>query len=357
MHEQYLLAALEQAKLGQGLCAPNPCVGAVAVQNGIIIAQAWHRGAGTSHAEQLLLAQIPPKLPGVRLYITLEPCNHWGKTPPCVEAIINYGIEEVVFAFSDPNPLVAQNHSSRILQEQGIRVIHNPLAEIDSFYKSYSYWTRTHKPRVTVKLAQTLDGKIGRLSGERVILSNAQCAEFTHNLRAATDVILTTARTIKADNPQLNVRLSSIKRSKSVAIIDSCLDLSENARIFSSAIHCHVYYVENKAQKRVYPNSTLYPMPEENGCMDLNAVLSHLGKLGCHDVFVEAGGALFRSLHEQGLVHRTYLYLVPVNLGEAAVPAYLQNSLFDRKHSVSWQQMGDNMILCMDWQEDEYLQG
>lgn len=106
MHEQFLLAALEQAKLGRGFCAPNPSVGAVAVQNGNIIAQAWHRGAGTPHAEQLLLSQIPPQTPGVTLYVTLEPCNHWGKTPPCVDAIINHGIEEVVFPILIQTPLL-----------------------------------------------------------------------------------------------------------------------------------------------------------------------------------------------------------------------------------------------------------
>ena len=133
MHEKFLLAALEQAELGQGLCAPNPSVGAVAVQNGNIIAQAWHKGSGTPHAEQLLLAQIAPKTPGVSLYITLEPCTHWGKTPPCVDAIIEHGIEQVFFAYLDPNPLVAQNNSAKKLEAQGIQATHIPLPVIDAF--------------------------------------------------------------------------------------------------------------------------------------------------------------------------------------------------------------------------------
>ena len=151
MHKKFLLAALEQARLGQGFCAPNPCVGAVAVQNGIIIAQACHRGAGTPHAEQLLLAQIPPKTPGVSLYISLEPCNHWGRTPPCVDAIINHGIEQVIFAYLDPNPVVAKNNSSERLRAHGIKVTHYPVEEITEFYKSYTQWTLTRKPRVRLK--------------------------------------------------------------------------------------------------------------------------------------------------------------------------------------------------------------
>ena len=195
MHEKFLLAHLNKPSLDKDLCAPNPSVGAVAVQNGNIIAQAYHQGAGTPHAEQLLLAQIPPKTPGISLYITLEPCNHWGKTPPCVDAIIEYGIEEVYFSYLDPNPLVHEIilQINYVPRDKGNSF---PLDEINEFYQSYTHWTLTKKPRVTVKIAQTLDGKIGHAAGDRLILSNSLCAQFTHQMRAATDVILTTARTI-----------------------------------------------------------------------------------------------------------------------------------------------------------------
>ena len=139
MHKQFLLAALKQAELGKGQCAPNPSVGAIAVRNGIIIAQDWHRGAGSLHAEQLLLAQFPPKTPGVSVYITLEPCNHWGRTPPCIDALIEHGVEQVFFAFRDPNPLVAKKDVFALLGAHGIKVSHSPLPEIDEFYQSYFF--------------------------------------------------------------------------------------------------------------------------------------------------------------------------------------------------------------------------
>jgi diaminohydroxyphosphoribosylaminopyrimidine deaminase/5-amino-6-(5-phosphoribosylamino)uracil reductase len=353
MHEQFLLAALEQAHLGRGLCAPNPSVGAVAVQNGIIIAQAWHRGAGTPHAEPLLLAQITPNTPGISVYVTLEPCNHWGRTPPCVEALINHGIERVVFGFLDPNPIVSENDSSSQLRAQGIEVIHLPLPAIDSFYKSYAYWTLTKKPKVTVKMAQSFDGKIGRIGAERLILSNSLCAEFTHQMRAASDVLLTSARTIHLDNPKLNVRLHNAEQAKPVAIIDSHLSLDLNARIFSTASHCHIYH--NGSQKTLYPNSTHYIMPYKNGAMDLRAIINHLGELGFHDLWVEAGGSIFSALHEQGLVNRTYLYIVPTSLGQSDISAYQRSGIFDKPHTTSWNVMGDNMIACLDWQEDVCL--
>lgn len=355
MHEQFLLAALEQAKLGRGFCAPNPSVGAVAVQNGNIIAQAWHRGAGTPHAEQLLLSQITPQTPGVKLYVTLEPCNHWGKTPPCVDAIIRHGIEEVIFSYFDPNPIVAKNNTTAQLHEHGIQVAHVPMTIIDEFYKSYAYWTVTHKPRVTVKIAQTLDGKIGRSVGERVILSNRLCEQFTHQMRAASDVILTSAKTVQRDNPRMNVRLDDQEIAKPVAIIDRNLSLPDDAKIFSTAKHCHIYHQPQVSQEKIYPNSTHYAMPLKNGFMDLNAVIIHLGELGYHDVWVEAGGAIFSTLHLEGLVHRTYLYIVPQSLGDQAISAYQQHGLFERAHTVSWHAMGDNMIACLDWQEDECL--
>ncbi|WP_133137354.1 bifunctional diaminohydroxyphosphoribosylaminopyrimidine deaminase/5-amino-6-(5-phosphoribosylamino)uracil reductase RibD [Legionella rowbothamii] len=352
MHKKFLLAALEQARLGLGFCAPNPCVGAVAVQNGNIIAQASHRGAGTPHAEPLLLAQIPPKTPGISLYISLEPCNHWGRTPPCVDAIINHGgIEHVIFAYSDPNPIVTQNNSSEKLRAQGIKVTYYPVDEITEFYKSYTHWILTRKPRITVKMAHTLNGKIGRSVGARVMLSNSLCGEFTHQKRAEADVILTSARTIHLDNPKLNVRLGNEERAKPIAIIDRQLTLNKEASIFSTAAHCHIYHCDER--QVTYPNSSMHLMPMMEGGMNLAAVIQHLGELGYHDVWVEAGGAIFSALHHEGLVHRTYLYLVPTILEPNAISAYQQKEIFNRPHTVSWKAMGDNMIACIDWQEGQ----
>jgi diaminohydroxyphosphoribosylaminopyrimidine deaminase/5-amino-6-(5-phosphoribosylamino)uracil reductase len=357
MHEQFLLAALEQARLGRGYCAPNPCVGAVAVHNGRIIAQAFHHGMGTPHAEQLLLTQLPPKMPGISLYVTLEPCNHWGKTPPCVKEISNYGIEHVFFACYDPNPLVAANDSTAQLKQLGIQVTHIPLKEIDAFYESYIHWTKTKKPFVTVKIAQSFDGKIGRLHGERLILSNALCAQFTHSMRAETDVIITSAKTIKADNPQLNARLNGLDRPKRLAIIDTHLSLTQNEQVFSTATECLLYHkagleLSSKQSFASKSKVSYYPMPTQGEQIDLHALISHLGMLGYHDVLVEAGGAVFSTLHQEGLVDRTYLYMVPIDIGEGeSVSAYQKKGLFTRKHRISWHAMQDNMIACMDWLE------
>lgn len=352
MHEQYLLAALNQAKLGRGICAPNPSVGAVAVHKGNIIAQAWHRGSGTPHAEQLVLEQLPKNISEISLYVTLEPCNHWGKTPPCVDAIIQYGIKRVVYAYRDPNPIIITNNTPRLLNEHGIEVFHYPLPAIDDFYQSYRYWTLTNKPWVTVKLAQSLDGKIAGPQGTRVQLSNEACAKFTHQQRRQSDVILTTARTINQDDPLLNVRLSGTEETKAIAIIDSRGIVNPEANVFSTAKHCHIFHGEQCAPSLRHSNSTYYAMPATKGLLDLSAIISQLGKLGYHDVWVEAGGTLFSALHLAQLVNKTYLYIVPKVLGESAVSAYHHVDMFNSACHVTWQSMGDNMVASLDWATD-----
>lgn len=350
MHKAFMIAALEAARLGRGSCSPNPAVGAVLVHENTIVARSWHEGAGMPHAEQRLLAEVEGNIKGMTLYVTLEPCNHWGKTPPCVSGIIDRGISRVVFGFSDPNPLVSKNNTPRILRESGIEVIHCPLPEIDDFYKSYDHWTKTKKPWLTAKIAQSLDGKIGMLEA-RVLISNTQCQQFTHRQRKHTDIILTTAKTIIADNPLLNVRIEEKEEKKPVAILDRRLSLPMDTKIFRNAAHCHVYYDAKIAIEKRIDNCSYHALPVIDDRLDLKGLMEHLGGLGFHDVWVEAGGTLFTALHQEGLVQTTYLYIAPVVLGSHAINGYLSPSQFNRPFKILWQIMADNVIACIQWQE------
>ena len=350
MHEQFLLAALDQAWLGRGSCAPNPSVGAVAVHNGQIIAQTWHRGAGTPHAEQLLLDELPKNLSDITLYVTLEPCNHWGKTPPCVDAIIHYGISQVVFGYQDPNPTVLANNTTKLLTDKGIKVIHCPLPAIDAFYQSYQHWTLMHKPWVTAKIAQSIDGKIAGVEGLPVQLSNVECANFTHQQRLHSDLILTSARTVNRDNPRLNVRLKSHSISKPVAILDTHLTLNPEVSVLKDASHCHIYYDQRYPKPINNEKCTYHGMPTQGGQLDLVAVINHLGALGFHDVWVEVGGVLFSALHKAGLVNKTYIYVSLVVLGDDAVSAYHQPNMFNQARQLNWQVMGDNVLASIEWE-------
>lgn len=349
MHDFFLAEALRYAHLGRGQCAPNPSVGALAVQHHQIIAHGWHAGAGYAHAEKNVLDQFPANTPGVTLYVTLEPCNHWGRTPPCVDAIVQHGIERVVYAYLDPNPVVRTNKTHDFLTEKGVEVVYCPLPEIDRFYESYRHWTLTHTPWVTVKLAQSLDGKIAHAHGVRCTLSNEACATFTHQQRLHTDVILTTARTVHHDNPLLNARVAGKTVGKTVAILDRALTLAPDANVFTHAASCLIYH--DKCQKAP-PDDTLRTYhgvdADENG-LDLEAVLLDLGARGHHDVWVEAGGTLFRALHHEKRVQRTYLYLVPRCLGESSLSAYACEDFFQQAHSVQWHPMDDNQMLQLDW--------
>lgn len=336
--------------MGRGKCSPNPSVGAIAVKDKAIIAQAWHHGAGKSHAEQLLLTKFPEYTPGVTLYVTLEPCNHWGKTPPCVDAIIRHGIERVVYAYNDPNPIVSLNKTPLLLREKGIEVIHYPVAEIAEFYKSYNYWTITNKPWVTAKIAQTLNGKIAPFGGKKVMLSNVMCQDFTHLQRLYSDVILTTATTINIDNPLLNARVDGVAQAKHLAIIDAKLELNMNSKAIVGAEVCHIFYDKSLALSKNHANCIYHGLEVTNGKFDLEEIICHLGKIGYHDVWVEAGGKLFTALHKAKLVQKTYIYIVPALLEDNAINAYTSTGLFDTLKSISWHTMGDNMMAIIDWE-------
>lgn len=349
MHNQFMRQAFQNACLGRGLCAPNPSVGAVLVSDNQVIREAYHKGAGNAHAEQLVLEQLEKSLRPATLYVTLEPCNHWGRTPPCVQAIIEAGIQRVVYAYADPNPIVAANNTPEQLRAAGIEVLHYPLPEIDAFYQSYTYWTKTKKPWVTVKMAQSIDGKIAGSGGQRCQLSNEICAAFTHEHRKNTDCILTTAQTIKADNPYFTARINGSVWRKAVAILDRQLTLTPKYHVFDEAKNSALFYDKNLPLGREYDNCRYYPVSVSPKGLNLEEVLSHLGQNGVHDLWVEAGGVLFTALHEQGLVHRTYLYLVPKVLGDDAIKGYHSAGLLSAPHRLHWQEAGDNMIACFDW--------
>ena len=159
-HEFFLREALKEAKKRRGFCAPHPSVGAVVVQKGQIVGSSYHDGPGHAHAEARLLGSIPPNLKDLYLYVTLEPCNHWGKMPPCVKAIIDYGVKAVVYAYSDPHIHIPENVTPEILEKQGIQVIYHPIPEIDEFYHSYHYWVKHQMPVITAKWAQSFNSKV-----------------------------------------------------------------------------------------------------------------------------------------------------------------------------------------------------
>ncbi|MDX2164227.1 MAG: bifunctional diaminohydroxyphosphoribosylaminopyrimidine deaminase/5-amino-6-(5-phosphoribosylamino)uracil reductase RibD [Gammaproteobacteria bacterium] len=324
--QDYLRLALNLAQKWKGFCAPNPSVGAIVVKNGEVIAEGEHLGAGHPHAEVVALNHVEKDIDGATLYVTLEPCCHWGKTPPCTERIMQSGIRRVVYGFCDPNPQVS-GAGDKTLQELGVDCHYVQLPEIDEFYESYAWWWKNKKPWVTAKLAISLDGKIAGKNGEPISITGQELKQFTHEWRKRSDAILTTARTIISDDPSLNARLYGEVIPKSVYIIDRNLEIPVSAKIFQTA-----------KDVRVFQNESLSEMLEK------------IAEDGVHDLWVEAGGQLFTSLLTEKLVQRAFVYVAPKIIGKGGVEGFIsEQNIFRNAKDIRWENYGADVVCEMRW--------
>ncbi len=325
-HTQYMMQALALAQIRRGFCAPNPAVGAVVVKGDEVIAEGYHMAPGQPHAEVNALAKLSDEQSrDAIVYVTLEPCCHQGRTPPCVDLLIQKGVKAVYYGFRDPNPLVA-GQGAKQLQAAGVTCQFLPLPEVTAFYQSYAYWHQYRRPWVTAKIALSLDGKIAGANGEPVAITGPELQQYTHQCRKKSDAILTTIATVLCDNPQLNVRLAGETISKPVYILDSRLRFPMDAQLLSTAASITLLYLDdgNNTLKNSLSTHSIrcVPIPAKHGKISLQAVLEYIGQDGVHDLWVEAGGTCFQALLSEGLVHRALIYQSLKWLGEAAQPAF-----------------------------------
>lgn len=316
----HLLSALELARERRGFCAPNPAVGAVIVKDGCVIATGAHWAAGLPHAEVDALSKLTlEESKDATVYVTLEPCCHWGKTPPCTDLLIQRQVKEVFYGFQDPNPQVAgQGHQA--LLSAGIKCTYLPSPEIDTFYASYVYWQKTGRPFVTAKLALSLNGCFAGSQGEPVAITGIELQHYTHQQRKYADAIFTTGRTIKADDPLLNVRLEGETYAKPVYVLDNQSLTPPTARIFNSA--SSVTLIQKK---------------------DLPEVLDFIGSEGIHDLWVEAGAQCFSALVQQQLVQRVLVYVAPKWLDGMIAPAF-DGKIFEQALSKECKIIGKDVV-------------
>ncbi len=350
MDQHYLLHALTLAASRRGFCAPNPAVGAVIVKDNQVIASGCHYQAGSAHAEIAALQQLAPnETNGTTLYVTLEPCCHWGKTPPCSDAIIKAGIARVVYAFADPNPQVAGKGAKQLI-DAGLICEQLPIPEITTFYRSYQYWTETKRPWITAKLALSLDGKIAGPHGASLQITGKDLQNVTHQLRLASDAILTTARSTINDDPQLNCRDDEkIIATKPVYIIDRLLSITPDKRIFKTAASVTLFHSEaadaDKIAQWQQRGIRCIAVTENNHLLDLEKIIFFIGADGVHDLLVEAGGHLFENLLSQGLMNQAKLYLSAKILGATAWPAFKNEHLFATlAKKIKWSVIADEVI-------------
>lgn len=345
----FLKIALKQAKIRRGFCSPNPSVGSLIVdKDKNILSKSYHPGAGSPHAEVQALKQLDFKVPPEStLYVTLEPCCHWGKTPPCVDAIKQAGFKRVVYAFKDPNPLVS-GRGAAVLNQAGIPCDHVPLKLVDDFYQAYQYWQRTGQPFVTGKLALSLNGAISNALGDPVQITGKELLKFTHQSRSHSDAILTTVATIRHDNPQLNVRIDNKVLAKPVYVLDTYLKFPDSARLFETASSITIFHgnkVDLKVREQFIKKGVhCIEVEQLSDGLNLSQVLILIGKDGVHDLWVEAGGRCFAAFVNHKLFQRAYIYISLrwLKHGKIAFPKGI--SLDEMSQLITWRQFGKDAL-------------
>ncbi len=334
--ERWMRLALGLAEKGRFSVSPNPMVGACVVKAGRLISAGWHRKFGGEHAEAEALKAAGAKARGAVLYVTLEPCSTWGKTPPCVSTVIESGVSRVVVAMRDPN-LAHHGKGIAALKKAGIRVTEGVLSEdAEEMNAAFSKWIKTGMPYVTLKMAQSLDGKIASRSGLSRWISSPSSRQFVHELRAEQDAVLVGKNTLFTDDPFLSPRVSAPGKDPAKPwriAMDPELKLSAKARIYHGEQQTLTVVLENKTRK-IRPDSrkklTLLPVPGKNGRPNLKALLRKLGALGVSKLLVEGGGEMAWSLLSEKLTDKAYWIMAPKILGGRSTKTSVEGEGFEK---------------------------
>lgn len=294
---KYMRLAIGLAKKAEGMTSPNPLVGAVLVKAGRVVGKGYHKKCGLPHAEVNAIRDAGPKAKGCDLYVTLEPCDHFGKTPPCTGAIIAAGIERVVIGMKDPNPINNGKGIAR-LKRAGIKVETGVLEEESkSINLPYIKYIKTGLPYVTLKMAQSLDGKIATSTGNSKWITSEDARAYVQRLRGKVDAVMVGANTVLKDDPSLLCKIPGAKQPARV-IAGGMASIPASAKIFRNADKSKVIVAVG---------------PE--GKVDLKDLLKKLGKMGLINILVEGGGELAASLVKRGLVDKYLFFIAPKIIG------------------------------------------
>lgn len=325
LDEHYMSIALSLAEKGEGAVNPNPLVGAVVVKEGKIIGEGYHRVYGGAHAEINALEQAAELAKGADIYVTLEPCSHYGKTPPCVDAIVKAEIKRVIVGTMDPNILVSGNGIS-YLKHHGIEVVTGVLEdECKKTNEVFIKYITTMQPYVIIKTAMTLDGKISTVTGSSKWISCEKSRAYVHNLRNKYSAIMVGINTILKDDPLLNTRLENGEgRSPLGIIVDSSLKISLSSRIFSTlnkralVIATTDKYDPIKKQQIEALGAEVLVIKEKEGRVDLKELINTLGLKGIDSILIEGGAEINYSALTQGIVDKLICFIAPKLVGGAS---------------------------------------
>lgn len=348
--------ALRLASRARGRTRPNPMVGCVIVKEGRIVGKGYHHRAGEGHAEVLALDQARERAEGATVYVTLEPCSHYGRTPPCADTLIKAGVNRVVVAMKDPNPLVAGRGLER-LRSAGI-MVHLGVCEEEAHHLNQPFltWITQKRPMLTLKMAASLDGKVATKHNESQWITGPEARLHVQKMRDRHDVVLVGSGTVLADNPRLNCRIKG-GRDPIRLVVDSTLKIPLNANLFTSttaplwiatteqADSEHSKKIESKGAEVIVCHTT------KEGRVDLVDLMHHLGKRDILSVLSESGGILSHALLNAGLADRLALFLAPKFIGGREAPGMLNGlgiehlNLAPRLNNLSITKVGEDILL------------
>ena len=316
----YMARAIALTERGRDTATPNPSVGCVIVKDGRVIAEGWHERAGESHAEARALAAATESPEGATVYLSLEPCSHHGRTPPCADALAAARVARVVAALEDPNPQVKGRGAER-LRAAGIRVEVGLMAEeAAEAHRGFLARMSRGRPWMRIKAATSLDGRIALANGESRWITGEAARRDAHAFRARSCAILTGIGTVIRDDPELTVRHVPCSRQPRRVVIDSRLDLPPTAKILAGEPPIVLTISEDAERRRALEarGAEVVVVPREGEKTDLAAVARLLAERGFNEVTVETGGKLMGSLLRAGVIDELVLYVAPVILGDKA---------------------------------------
>lgn len=358
--ENFLELAITEATKALGRTSPNPCVGAVIVKDGKVVASGYHKKAGTPHAEIHALRRAGDKARGATLYVTLEPCNHTGKTPPCSHAVAQSGITRVVIGMLDPNPLVSGSGIQYLLDHK-IEVTTGILeAECRRINEPYVKYITTGLPQVVLKAGISLDGRLNYRKGERGWITGPESLEMVHRARDCFDAILVGRNTVAIDNPSLTTRLNKGGGNDPIRVIlDSNLSLSKTSKVLHISsesytwVFCRTSVPKQSIAELQSSGVKVTQVPcDQDGLLDLTSILKKLANEGIISLLVEGGGKVHSSFLEKRLADKVYLFYAPVIAGSGGA-SFISNLLVEGRESA----IRLTEVKCIRCGEDMLVEG
>ena len=318
----FMEMALTLAIQAEGFTSPNPMVGAVVVKDGTVVGSGYHQAVGGAHAEVNAIAAAGERAKGATLYVSLEPCNHTGRTPPCTRAILQAGIKRVVVAMRDPNEAVVGGGAA-FLQQQGLQVtvgVHEERAK--KLNEAFIKYVRTKRPFVIAKCAATLDGRIATRNGDSRWVTGESAREFVHGLRHAVDAVMVGINTIRADNPSLTTRLKHRQGKDPVRVIlDTRLSIPPDAKVLRQVSAADTILVAgpsvSKDKKTTLERigARVLESPLKNDWIDLELLIERLGRMQLCSLLIEGGSRVLGSAFTSRIVDKVYFFYAPKILG------------------------------------------